>query len=209
MPSSGRSGYNGCYSNPDYIAKQRKAGFKRWHPELSEARVETLLLTRLPRTNKGPGHHANQTSFKKGHVALKPDSLRRKKVAGERFKRLNKDPEFIRKRLKALCRRPTKPEQQLIDLISEYRLPYKYTGDGSVIIGGLNPDFININGDKKIIEVFGRPWHQKFPRGWKQTELGRIMALSSYGFKTLIVWEEELEDQKTLLSKIRQFNRKG
>ena len=51
--------------------------------------------------------------------------------------------------------RPTKPEKKLVGIKNECKLPYKYCGDGSVIIGGLNPDFINTNGEKKLIEVFG------------------------------------------------------
>jgi len=126
------------------------------------------------------------------------------------LKERNKNLEFIRKRLKGLCRKPTEPEQWLIDLISEYKLPYKYVGDGSVIIGGLNPDFINVNGRKKIIELFGRMWHDTLLRenDWKRSELGRIMAFKPYGFDTLILWDDELDDKDAIVNKITKFNKR-
>lgn len=120
---------------------------------------------------------------------------------------LNKNPELIKKRLAALCKKPTKPERQLMKIIQEYRLPYKYVGDGSLIIEGLNPDFININGKKNIIEVFGRVWHETLlkDKDWKRSELGRIMIFNSYGFKTLIIWENELKDEEKVVRKIKRF----
>ena len=36
----------------------------------------------------------------------------------------------------------------IIDLINKYNLPYKYTGNGKFILGGKNPDFVNVNGEK-------------------------------------------------------------
>jgi len=126
----------------------------------------------------------------------------------EALRQRNKDPEFIKRRLKALCRKPTKPEQWLINLITEYKLPYKYVGDGSFIIGGLNPDFINVNGKKKVIELFGRVWHDTYLKDWKRSELGRMMVFSSYGFDTLIIWDDELEDKQAIIDRIKEFNKR-
>ena len=125
------------------------------------------------------------------------------------MKLLNKDIAFTRTRLKALCRKPTFPERQLIEIIEQNKFPYKYVGDGSFIIAGLNPDFINIDGKKNIIEVFGRIWHETLLRekDWNRSELGRLMIYNSYGFKTLILWDDELKDKEAVVKKIRLFNR--
>ena len=48
----------------------------------------------------------------------------------------------------------------MIRIIKKHNLPYKYTGDGSFLIGYKNPDFININGEKKLIEVWNIYHHQ-------------------------------------------------
>lgn len=50
-------------------------------------------------------------------------------------------------------KRPTSLERQMKKIIKKYNLPYRYTGDGSFLIGFKNPDFVNINGEKKLIEV--------------------------------------------------------
>lgn len=156
------------------------------------------------RLNQDPEFCANRRN------RLKVWNKEHKAEKGEIFRERNKDPEFIKKRLKALCRRPTKPEQWLIDLIFEYKLPYKYVGDGSVIIGGLNPDFINVNSKKKIIEIFGRIWHDTLLEedDWKRSELGRIMAFKPYGFDTLILWDDELGDKDAIVNKIKRFERR-
>lgn len=127
-----------------------------------------------------------------------------------RLNNFNKCKEFQEKRLKALCRKPTKPEQILMDIMTEHKLPYKYVGDGSFIIEGLNPDFVNINGKKHIIEVFGRIWHETLLKesDWKRSELGRIMIFNSYGYKTLIIWDDELRDKGLVINRIKQFDRK-
>jgi hypothetical protein len=100
--------------------------------------------------------------------------------------------------LKGLKKRPTKPEQRVIDIIGRFHLPYVFTGDGSIIIAGLSPDFINYNGAKKIIEVFGVAFHDP-QRSFKhkvplnQQEPYRRAIYSSFGFDCLILWDDELK----------------
>ncbi len=48
----------------------------------------------------------------------------------------------------------------MISVIEKFDLPYKYVGDGELEISGLFPDFVHERGEKKIIEVFGRYWHE-------------------------------------------------
>lgn len=110
-------------------------------------------------------------------------------------------------RIRQACQtKPTGLELKLIELIAKHRLPFKYVGDGGLIIGGYCPDFININGKKQLIEAFGDYWHsEKANIPWHQTELGRIMAYNSLGFECLVIWEHELEDEKAVMDKIVQF----
>jgi len=54
------------------------------------------------------------------------------------------------------CLSPNKEEKYLLKLIEEVcPNEYKYVGDGSFWLYGLNPDFVHCNGKKKIIEFFG------------------------------------------------------
>ncbi len=118
------------------------------------------------------------------------------------------DPEVKRKALLKLMQRPTKPEQQLIDLSKAENLPYKYVGNGLVIIGGRCPDFININGEKRVIEIFGEYWHN--PRinknVRKQAEASTTKAhYQEYGFACLIIWDYELQNIEATLQRISKW----
>lgn len=125
-------------------------------------------------------------------------SIETKAKIGETSKQHWQDPEYRVKVIRGMIRgnyqRPTKPEQRLIDIIQKYKLPFEYTGDGSFLIHGYSPDFVNCNGKKEIIEVFGDYWHssEREQTTWKRTELGRIMLFNSFGFRCIVLWEREL-----------------
>ncbi len=122
------------------------------------------------------------------------------------------NPEYREKQIKAIFAKynlkPTKPERRLRNGLNKmFPGEYKYTGDGSIAIGYKNPDFINVNGQKKIIELFGDYWHSKKVTGRtrKEEEQQRIKHFKKYGYKTLIVWEYELKDIKRLRRKLIEF----
>jgi G:T-mismatch repair DNA endonuclease (very short patch repair protein) len=82
---------------------------------------------------------------------------------------------------------PTSIEQRVIDICKKYNLPYKYTGDFKFWIDGKNPDFVNCNGEKKLIELFGNYWHKEEDIKTKSDHYGK------YGFKTLVIWESDMK----------------
>jgi len=116
----------------------------------------------------------------------------------------------VRKRiLKSLMETPTKPERKLIDMLERNGFPFKYVGDGSFMLNSLNPDFIEVNG-KKIIEVFGRRYHdpedtfrEQIP--YNQTEIGRKAIFGEYGWDCLIFWEDELDNEAEVIRRINEF----
>jgi len=137
---------------------------------------------------------------------------RRKKT----FQRLSKDPEFQKKRLSALILKPNKGER-LLDRIIQKACPgeYEYVGNGKALIDGLNPDWVSKNG-KRIIELFGRTYHDPKQAPWpvreRGTVRGRTAAFARMGYKTLIIWDSELYSlirhdvlHPRLLNKIRGF----
>jgi hypothetical protein len=67
------------------------------------------------------------------------------------------------------------------------------------VVAGKCPDFVNVNGQKKIIELFGDYWH----RG--QNPQDRIDVFKPFGYETLVIWQRELEDLKSLRHKIFDF----
>jgi len=98
--------------------------------------------------------------------------------------------------------KPNKPETRLLDLLNiHFPNQWKYVGNWEFVIGHRNPDFININGKKQIIELFGSYWHSLFDIA-KVTNFYR-----QYGFDTLIIWEDELKNEKRLTIRICKFTR--
>ena len=111
--------------------------------------------------------------------------------------------------MKGRAARPNKPERLLTELMEKNKLPFKYTGDGSVVISGLCPDFVNTDGQKEIIELFGDFWHSKrSERNLRptQTEHGRGAIFRKFGFRTLVIWEHELANQEAVIARIRRFS---
>lgn len=128
------------------------------------------------------------------------------------FKQLNSDPEFQQKRLKAAIKKPNRQERKLEAILKKwFPREWKFVGDGEVILGKLNPDFINCNGKKQIIELFGC-WYHGCPLhhpnnevSWQNTEIGKKVIYSRYGFKTLVIWEHELPNEEEIIDKVRNF----
>ena len=99
---------------------------------------------------------------------------------------------------------PNKPEKVLINLLNTI-LPneYKYIGNCKLWIEDFNPDFINCNGQKKIIELFGDYWH----RNTQERDKNRLETYAKYGYNTLVIWEHELKDLHNVRNKILEWSK--
>ena len=129
-------------------------------------------------------------------------SEEQKEELRERTKKLWKNPDYVEKQKKAREITPNKPEKKLGQLLEDlFPREYKFVGDWTVAIDGKSPDFININGQKKIVELFGDYWH----RG--QNPQDRVDAFKPFGYDTLVIWEHELENREPLENKLRKFHR--
>jgi len=113
--------------------------------------------------------------------------------------------------------KPNKAELFLDDLIHSVTNNYKYTGNGKVVIEGKVPDWIDTNGQKKVINLNGLYWHL-----WKQqknnpgltkeiVETREKDVYERYGYDCLIIWEDELRETNinTLKEKIIDFDKIG
>jgi len=74
---------------------------------------------------------------------------------------------------------------------------FKYTGNGTKLINGKVPDFVNESA-KVIVEMYGRYWHRN--ETVQKTE-ERIKLFKSHGYNTIIIWENEV-DTKTVKKKL-------
>jgi hypothetical protein len=116
------------------------------------------------------------------------------------MKILWKDDEYIKKLMSARHIFPNKPETFILSILDNtYPGEWKYTGDFSFMINGKNPDFVNCNGQKKIIELYGDYWHRN------DNPQDRMDLFAKFGYQTLIIWESELKDETELVKKLKKF----
>lgn len=123
----------------------------------------------------------------------------RKKMA-EVWKNDDYKNRMIRSIMLSCGKKPNKAEQKL-DILLQGLFPneYKYVGSGQFVLGGKCPDFMNINGKKKVIELFGDYWH----KGEDPNNI--IDHYKKYGFDCLVIWENELHNLENLPQEITQF----
>jgi hypothetical protein len=170
-----------------------KKGYEPWNKGLTKDTDTRIALHVGKRVGvKRPG-----TGQKIGH-ALKKSWL---------------DEDFAKamaKKMGASSMRPNKSEKIVQNCIDELELPYNYVGDGSFIIAGRIPDFINVNGQKKIIEFLGCHWHgciEHCRDDEKLKELvGRVDAFKIFGYSTMYIWGHELKDLDAVKQRILEFD---
>lgn len=167
------------------------------NPDLKARRVAGLLRTNKLRHERGRYDvpEASRESMRKKikYIMNLPKYKENLSIkAKERFKNKEYKERIIKNTLKALFTRPTSFEQKIVDVINEHHLPFKYVGDGSVIINYVNPDFIGNNGNKQIIEVY-YSWYKIRTYGSVENyEKIRAERFTRLGFKTLFLNEKDL-----------------
>jgi len=112
-----------------------------------------------------------------------------------------RDNNYVQKQMYARNVMPNKTELFLDKFLGNL-LPseYKFVGDGQFILAGKCPDFVNINGQKKIVELYGDYWHKN------DNPQDRINLFKQFGYETLVIWEHELKELDSLTAKISNFN---
>lgn len=124
-----------------------------------------------------------------------------------------KMPEYVKEKLRQARMKQkiptkfTKPELKFMRIIRRHNLPYKFTGDGSFWIENINPDFVQTNGKKICVEVWGDYWHSN-PEYYSYNKLNRtqisnlikdnqkLNILKKYGWQRIVFWEHELKHKK-------------
>ena len=124
------------------------------------------------------------------------------------------DPEWVAKEIAALNRKPTVPEKQVQGILDKYFPQFKYNGDFSlgITLAGHIPDFVNVNGKKEVIEVFGDYWHSPEidSNNWRRSELGKIMLYNSVGYRCLVIWEHDLKikSEDEIITMVKSFTKR-
>ncbi|MEK6792474.1 MAG: NUMOD3 domain-containing DNA-binding protein [Nanoarchaeota archaeon] len=115
------------------------------------------------------------------------NKLRGKKQAikfVEKVRERWKNPQYKEKRLKEMMKftSPNKPENRLNEIIKNNKLPYTFVGNGRIIIGGFNPDFIS-DDNKTVVEVFGDYWHNR--KDWIERDKKRFETFKYNGYNSI------------------------
>ncbi|HDZ15647.1 hypothetical protein LCGC14_0570260 [marine sediment metagenome] len=152
-------------------------------PEIYEKVVKKTKGQKRPNGNWNP--------WSKG---LTKETDHRLKLLGDKVSiamtaKFKNDPVFTKEfgRIRGL--KPNKLELKFEDFLNElFPNEYKYVGDFDTFIGGKCPDFMNVNGQKKLIEVYGDYWHRN------DDPQDRIDHFKKYGFDCLVIWESEYQN---------------
>ncbi len=95
------------------------------------------------------------------------------------------DPEYREKTVRSIIigagMKPNKPEKKLNNILQKlFPKEYKLNVKANVMtLGGKVPDFVNVNGKKKLIEFFGDYWHKN------DNPNKRINYFKQFGWDTL------------------------
>lgn len=114
---------------------------------------------------------------------------------------------------KSLQKRPTSYESKILGLIEKHNLPYKYVGNGEMWITSegkhMNPDFVNINGEKIVLEVYADCFKEYVYGTVEKFKKERSRLFGNFGWKVVFLGQEELfcaDWENGCLDQINQFS---
>ncbi len=193
----------GRHLSEDTKVKLAEAHRGKHHTEESKAKMRALFPEerRQYLADLARGKRASvQTRAK---MSIKHTGHRHTTETVEKLRRPHghHSPEHIHKVLSRSRRHPNGLERQMTAILDRlFPGEWRFTGDGSLVINHGNPDFANVNGQKKLIEVYGDYWH----RGENPEQ--RIVQFREFGWETLVIWEHEVKgDQMQLEERLRAF----
>jgi very-short-patch-repair endonuclease len=111
-------------------------------------------------------------------------------------------------RIQAIMRgastRPNTKELLLKKILDDYfPCSFEMNVDKYKTIGGKVPDFISEE-QKLVVEMFGEYWHSEELTGHSREveEIVRVVHFAKFGYRTVIIWENELNDIPTVIRKV-------
>lgn len=177
-------GDNNPAKRPEVRAKIRKA-------------LAAIKVSRSISISKGKTGKPRPDMLGENNIAKRPE-VRRKLSLNNVMKR----KEIVAKQIRSGLAAPNFPERYLFNMVdSLFPKEYALNPRGEIIrIGNKMPDIVNVNGQKKVIEHYGRRWHVP------EDEPKRIQHFKKFGFDCLIIWNEEFKDLDTLKKKLIEFH---
>jgi len=206
------------WANPECRAKMTMAikqacNTPEWREKQMNKRLSPEAKHKISIAHQGktlsPEHKAKISAKGKGrHPSAETIAKRAAANKGQ-----HRTSEAIANMIKGVSHKQTKPEK-IVEIVLNEVCPkeYKYVGsDGSVVLNHCVPDFINMNHEKKAIEVFGEYWHglKVTGRTREQEEIQRLNKYAEVGFDCLIIWESETKkpDLQSVKERIKAFRK--
>lgn len=122
----------------------------------------------------------------------------------ETTRRLWKTESYVTNQMRARKVRQNKMEHKMEELLNKYfPSQWAFVGDGQFIIDGICPDFININGEKQVIELYGNYWHRGEDPQIRKDRLKR------FGYACLVIWEKQLSNEQEFVSLVKSLKDKS
>ena len=183
-----------CSNKLNCLKSTRMTG-KKHTDKTKEKLSEVLSGYGNPRKGK---HNTNESKEKNrlAHLGRKHSDETKQKLAVALINRLKQNPITIKSK--------NKLETKLETLLNElFPNEYKFVGDFKIWFDNFNPDFINVNGQKKIIELFGEHWHLNT----QARDTKRLETYKKYGYDTLVIWQKELSDSSSLINRLKEFHK--
>lgn len=106
-------------------------------------------------------------------------------------------------------KKPTDIELLFQEICQKYNLPFRYVGNRQFWIGRQNPDFIDSNGRKIVVELLGDWWHSALLNRRVQDDdlKKREQHYKRYGWKVIFIWGSDIkrpEGEKFVLSLLKK-----
>lgn len=176
-------------------SKERLKDKKNHHlygKELTKEHCENISKGRKGKYIGKDNHFSNAKKYSEG----KSNGMYGKKHSEETIEKM------LKARFESQKIRPNKLEKEFCIFLNQlFPKEYKYVGDFQFVLGGKCPDFINVNGQKKIIELFGNYWHEK------EDVKKRVDHFKKYGWNCLVVWEDEFKNKiKSVERKLLKYH---
>ena len=180
--------------------------------KISESKKgKTRSIETIAKMSKGQKENWTNPIFKEKIMKIRrsPEhKQKRREQLLRQWQDRNYKERVVRQISQSIYIKPNKSELFLSSILQEI-LPNEYAVNmkGEILIlGSKIPDFVNVDGKKKLIELYGEYWHIEKARSYEDTEKGRIDYFKKFGWDTLIIWWKELKDKESLKQKILDYN---
>jgi len=177
-----RKGIRKFWSDNGKSKSARENRSKRMKEWWADPDIREMMLEKIIESNKNP-----EQRRKKSERMIVNNPMKNRRNVEKMIHSLRKSQKLS----------PNKEEQKIIEFMKKNALAFLFVGDGSWIIDGKIPDFIN-KSRRIVVEYNNRFWHCN-DNPWynvKDDSEERRKFFEERGYKFYIIWSDEFEKDK-------------